>query len=82
MKHIEMKNFLMLNNDRKEKPDEKTKYELIAIVSCKGNTLKDSEYFTLIRKGLKGQRFKQWLAYNGNTEVYINDKVALNDFPP
>jgi len=77
-----MKGFLNLNSKRENKGKDETKYELISLISCKEQQLARSEYFTLIRKEPKRKDYHQWFAYQGNAEVAINEKIALNDFPP
>lgn len=84
-KYIELSSFLALNNARKPTPEEaavSTRYELVAVMSCRNDTLAESEYYTIIRKKLKGERYRTWLAYCGSTEVELNDKAAMKDFPP
>ena len=84
-KLLELGGLYNLNVDNKLRKDLSklnTKYELVAVVSSKEKNIKDSEYYTLIRKNMKDQKHKQWLAYNRSTEVFINDKIACNDFPP
>jgi uncharacterized UBP type Zn finger protein len=81
-KHVDMLNLVKLNKSLKIDANQKTKYELIANVSCDGTSLQTSEYTTLIRKAMKGERFKQWLAYSDNREIFTNDYIAENKFPP
>ena len=82
MKYIDMVDFVKFNPLTKFEPNEKTKYELVGIISSQKKNIKESEYFTLIKKSLIGEKHKKWIVYNRNTEIFINEKVALNEFPP
>lgn len=80
-----MSSFLALNKARQpttEDSEVSTRYELVAVMSSMYKTLAESEYYTIIRKKLKGERYRTWLAYCGSTEVELNDKAAMKDFPP
>lgn len=59
-----MSDYLNMNSNREIIANEKTKYELRAIVSSKKKSQTESEYHTVIRKSIKGERFKVWFAYN------------------
>lgn len=77
-----MSDYLKMNPNRKVNANEQTKYELRAIISCKDMSLSESDYHSVVRRNIKGERFDVWFDYNKSQEVRITEEVALNDYQP
>ena len=68
-------NYNRVKENYKDTSSLETRYEVVGIVCSKKKNIDDSDYTTIIRKGMKGG-FKQWLKYSRNTESYLNENSA------